>query len=429
MPSKMLQIVFPFIAQPHQTFHSLPIALEMAARTPDVQVHVACLTEKQLDFVQSLAVHYPDAHVTYDVLNMPAVLRRRIEKHGPGPLEKIAVLGLNRSYFSKFHAIVVPERTSLYLKRMGVKGPRFIWTRHGAGDRAIGFARDTRMFDFVILSGSKIEQRLLEQGAIRPGHYHLGTYAKFDLVQRMNRTPRRLFSNDRPTVLYNPHFSSNLSSWPAMGERIIAFFAQQDRYNLIFAPHVRLFDRDKAAGEALRQRFADCSHIIIDPGSQRSVDMTYTLAADLYLGDVSSQVAEFLIRPRPCIFLNAHDTTWQNDCNYSFWNLGEVVNDVDQLADALARADSQHTAFIARQKAYVADTFELTGQEPTAPAAADAIVAFLRSSLRPALSRHSLRNTGVSLPTFPRVPRPPVLSRQTALRQTDPAHAHAPSVP
>ena len=37
-----------------------------------------------------------------------------------------------------------------------------------------------------------------------------------------------------------------------------------------------------------------------DPGSPASTDMTYTRAADIYLGDVSSQVYEFIAEPRPC---------------------------------------------------------------------------------------------------------------------------------
>ncbi|WP_173570939.1 sensor domain-containing protein [Acetobacter conturbans] len=375
-----MKVTFPFIAQAHQTLHSLPIALEMATRNRDVDVHLACMTEKHLDYVRSLASFYPAASVTYELLQMPAFLRRRIETSGPGPLEKIAALFLNRSYFSNFQSIVVPERTSLYLKRMGVRTPRFIWTRHGAGDRAVGFAKDTRLFDFITLSGRKVEERLLRQGAITPGHYHLGTYAKFDIVRRMHRSARPLFADSRPVVLYNPHFSSRLSSWPAFGERILEYFARQDRYNLIFAPHLRLFDRHKGTGEALVRRFFGHPHIIIDPGSSRSVDMTYTMAADLYLGDVSSQVAEFLIRPRPCVFLNAHDAQWENDCNYGFWHLGDVIDDPARLADALEQAFERHESFVPRQKAYFTETFELSDDEPTAPAAADAMVNFLRRS-------------------------------------------------
>lgn len=374
----MLKVVLPFIAQPHQTLHSLPIGMEVAARNPDVEVQIACMTESHLDYARTLAGFYPESKVSYELLRMPHRLRRRIEEKGPGPLEKIAVLSMNRSYFSQFSGIVVPERTSLYLKRMGVRKPRLAWTRHGAGDRAVGFAKDTRLFDFIVLSGKKIEKRLLQQGAITPGRYHRGTYAKFDIVQRMNHAARPLFNNARPVVLYNPHFSSRLSSWERFGNRILAFFAQQDRYNLIFAPHIRLFDRNREAGEALRQRFSGCENLLIDPGSARSVDMTYTMAADLYLGDVSSQVAEFMIRPRPCVFLNAHNARWENDSNYSFWQLGEVLDNPDRLSDTLDNAFLIHPQFRNRQTAYFSETFELPDNQPTAPAAADAMVDYLR---------------------------------------------------
>ncbi|MFT8717842.1 sensor domain-containing protein [Acetobacter sp.] len=373
-----MRVVFPFIAQPHQTLHSLPIAFEMALRHPEIDVHVACLTPQHLSYIQSLAALYPPAFITYELLKMPDFLRRRIESRGPEPLTKLLVLLLNRSYFSHFQAIVVPERTSLYLKRMGLRNVRFIWTRHGAGDRAIGFAKDVKLFDFVLLAGKKVEERLLAQGAIKPGHYHRGVYAKLDIVRRMRQDDSHLFSNDRPTILYNPHFSSSLSSWPTFGERILQYFANQDKYNLIFAPHYRLFNHDEETGEALIRQFEDYPHMLIDPGSTRSIDMTYTMAADLYLGDVSSQVAEFLIRPRPCLFLNAHNANWQNNPNYAFWHLGEVINDPLLLPEALDRAFSLHPQFEAQQKAYVAETFEFPDDGPTAPGAADAIVDFLR---------------------------------------------------
>ena len=54
-------------------------------------------------------------------------------------------------------------------------------------------------------------------------------------------------------------------------------------------------------------------------GSVRSIDMTYTDQASVYIGDVSSQVYEFLRRPRPCIFLNFDRTAWQGDENFAHW--------------------------------------------------------------------------------------------------------------
>src|SRR3546814_11806747 len=70
------------------------------------------------------------------------------------------------------------------------------------------------------------------------GHAIVG-YPKFDLPPRTGGP--RLFPKERPTVLYNPHPSPALSSWYSMGPQILDWFAAQDRYNLIFAPHVMLF--------------------------------------------------------------------------------------------------------------------------------------------------------------------------------------------
>lgn len=374
----MMKVAFPYIAQPHQTLHSLPIAMEMASRHPEVDVHIACTTEAHLDYARTLGALYPQTRATYDLLKLPSFLRNRIERNGLDVIGKLSSLFLNRDYFSRFQAIVVPERTSLYLKRMGIRKPRLIWTRHGAGDRAIGFARDVKAFDFVLISGRKVEERLLSQGAIQPGRYYRGAYAKFDIVRRMGRKHTRLFDNERPTVLYNPHFSAKLSSWPALGEQILCYFANQDRYNLIFAPHYRLFDKHQVEGEALIERFAKHKNILIDPGSPRSIDMTYTMAADLYLGDVSSQVAEFLVKPRPCLFLNAHNVDWRTDRNYLSWHLGEVLTDLRDFRHALDRAFTKHIEFLEAQRQYVLETFEFPDDGPTAPGAADAIVDYLK---------------------------------------------------
>lgn len=375
-----IKVVFLLIAQPHQTLHSLPIAFEMATRHPDVEVHVTCLTKRHLDYVRSLGKLYPSARVVYELLPIPSWLTKLIERHGPGPFEKVASLFFSRHYFDQFQAIVVPERTSLYLKRMGVTKPRYIWTRHGAGDRAIGFAKDIKRFDFVLLSGKKVEERLLERRLITPGNYYMGSYAKFDIVERLQKKRSRLFDNDKPIVLYNPHFSRNLTSWYLFGEAILNYFANQDRYNLICAPHYRLFNSHQKQGKALTKRFAQYSNILIDTGSTSSIDMTYTMAADLYLGDVSSQVAEFLIRPRPCIFLNAHHAAWQNNKDYRFWTLGQVIDNPADLKKALPVAFARQNEFVAKQRAYVTETFEHCEQGPTSPGAADAIVRFLQKS-------------------------------------------------
>ena len=214
---------------------------------------------------------------------------------------------------------------------------------------------------------------------MREGRYHTGTYAKFDLVSRLDARREKLFANDRPTVLYNPHFESELSSWPRDGFAVLDHFAQQSDWNLIFAPHIRLFDRHQPEVLARLEKYRAIKHLLIDTGSDASIDMSYTQGADVYLGDVSSQVAEFMVRPRPCLFINSHGAAWQNNPDYLFWELGPVIDSVAEIGLALADAVASHPQWIERQRDYFRATFDA---EPdaigrSAAAGAAAIAAFL----------------------------------------------------
>lgn len=373
-----MRIVFPYIAQLHQVPHSLPIAIEIARRHPGAEVHIAYPGPSYLPFIRRLIGEYaPAAPLHYDCLSLDPVNRTKVS-FGGVPCKSLALLA-NRSYFDGFDAIVTPERTSLKLRKLGVRRPRLIWTRHGAGDREIGFACDVRQFNFVLMAGRRIEHRLLRQRLIRPGEYAVGVYAKFDWLQPSELPVPRLFENERPTVLYNPHFAGSLSSWPGFGMDVLEQFAASRRYNLIFAPHLRLFDPPRPHKYKPFQRFLGLSHLRIDLGSERSIDMSYTRAADLYLGDVSSQAAEFLFIPRPCVFLNAHRVRWQDDPNYGFWKLGTVTDTVDDLEAQIDRAFAEHEGYREAQQRYFEETFELPKDRRSAAAGADAIVEYLRA--------------------------------------------------
>lgn len=364
-----MKVVFPYFAQLHQVFHSLPIAAEMAIRHPEVEVHVAGATAEHLAFVHRiLEEHAPQAPLQIDALKRPWLM---------GLPHKKRTMFKNRHYFQSFDAIVTPERTSLFLRRLIGSSTRLIWTRHGAGDRAIGFSRDIRGFDYVLMAGKKIEQRLLAAGLVRPGAYTSGVYAKFDWLKVLP-IGRPLFTNGRPTVLYNPHFDPALSSWPHWGQQVLEYFAASERYNLIFAPHVRLFDPPEASKYEPFRRYLELSHVRVDLGSCSSVDMSYIKAADLYLGDVSSQVAEFLCRPRPCLFLNAQQVDWRGSADYRFWTLGPVLDRIEDLDTALHNATAAHPQYLPLQEAYVAETFGLSSMVSSAARGADAIIEFLR---------------------------------------------------
>ncbi len=374
-----MRVVFPYFAQWHQVLHSLPIAAEMALRHPDVDVHVAAAAPAHRDFIRALlAKHAPEASVHVDTLSRPWL------RANPG---KKTMMAKNLGYLRSFDAIVVPERTSLFMRQLGLGSTRLIWTRHGAGDRAVGFADDVHQFDFVLVAGRKIERRLLAAGLIRAGDYVSGVYAKFDWMEPAH-TRNSLFENARPTVLYNPHFQDFLSSWNRHGLDVLNFFASTDQYNLIFAPHVRLFDPPGDAKYKTFETYRRLPHIHIDLGSECSTDMTYINAADMYLGDVSSQVAEFVTRPRPCLFLDAHCTNWRGNPDYEFWRLGPVIDGLDRFNEEIQAAFSTHADYLPVQRQYAEETFGIMPGEASAARGADAIVDFLsgRASPCPAAS-------------------------------------------
>jgi hypothetical protein len=76
-----------------------------------------------------------------------------------------------------------------------------------------------------------------------------------------------------------------------------------------------VFERQQRNYLPAKYRGADNIHI--DTGSLASTDMTYTLAADIYLDAVSSPVYAFLCRSRPCVFLNENDVARQDDPDYN----------------------------------------------------------------------------------------------------------------
>ncbi len=170
-----------------------------------------------------------------------------------------------------------------------------------------------------------------------------------------------------PRCLYNPHCSTELSSWYRFGQQVLDYFYHSDKYNLIFSPHIMLFEkklqvtlqswRFRRPG-TVDQKYRECEHMRIDTGSRMSTDMSYTLAADLYLGDVSSQVYEFLMEPRPCVFANPGIKAWENDPNYLHWQFGPVFDHIDQLETALESGFDTHADYLQVQQRNFAYSFD-----------------------------------------------------------------------
>lgn len=369
-----MKIGFIFIAQSHQIFHSLPAACALSQEYPEIEVTLLARSPAQEDYLRQLAGYYSADRLKYQIIAPPFRSSRSAVNDS---VPKLLLLLWNLWGLSRFDALVMPERTSLVLRNMGLRNTKFIHTTHGAGDDERDWDTRIRKFDLVLLPGRKRRDRLLDKALLRPGHYSVCGYSKFDLVTRMGKMRQPLFSNGRKTVLYNPHHNSQHSSWHAIGHQVLDYFAKSGQFNLIFAPHIRMHADGVITREELRP-YQKLEHMLIDTGSARSVDMSYSLAADIYLGDWSSQVYEFLLHPRPVIFLNPHQFEWQDKEEYLWWTLGKVAENISEMNSALTGVEQWRAQFEPLQK----DAFDYTFANfpQSAPKrAAGAIVSYLKN--------------------------------------------------
>lgn len=372
--------------QIHQVAHSLPIAIAMAEGGFRGELIVATTNAALANEVRRLG----GAHIGVTIQHVelvPSALSRGMDAvlGKVVPAAKLLIYRDNLDFFRSLDVLVVAEKTSLILrKRYGLSGLSIVHTRHGAGDRAIGFDKASAGFDHVLCSGTKIRDRLITEAGLDPSRVSVVGYPKFDVVRDL--VPKRFLPAAEKVVLYNPHCSPHLSSWFRHGHEVFEQFLGDRQVGLLFAPHVMLFQRELVVTiDRLRvdkpgtipPRFLRGENIKIDLGSRASTDMTYTLAADIYLGDASSQIYEFLLRPRPCIFLNSHAHNWRNDPNFLHWNAGEVISTPAEIPAAIERADTLHAEYYRQvQEDLFAQSFDLT-TTPSSVRAAEAIVAFV----------------------------------------------------
>jgi hypothetical protein len=368
---------------PHQVAHSAPIAAELANTAPDFDVQVIASSEALLDRARNVLASTGTPDIGYHLLEASIVqnsLSPVLDQLGP--FSRLMNLYRNKEFLAGFDALVVPERTTLFLKKLlGSRTPKLICTRHGSGDRSVGFQESVSGFDLVMFSGPKTRDRYVDLGYLRPEQTAIVGYPKFDAIPI--EVGSALFDNGRPTVVYSPNPDPLLSSFYDMGLDVLEYFYNSRDYNLVFAPHMMLFKRKLHTSlEKLKvrlrpnipEKYFHCPHIKIDMGSPALMDMTYMRAADIYLGDVSSQVYEFIRRPRPCVFLNASGADWQGNPNFLFWTMGPVADRVADLGQALEEASQSH--YLERQKELFDWTFQMT-EERSSLRAAHAIGDFL----------------------------------------------------
>jgi hypothetical protein len=366
--------------QIHQVAHGLPIALALAKQRTGAEIIICSANERITREIRILAGKSLGRDLKLVELGLASKSSLIFEALAGRliPASKLLMYRDNLEFFSSLDALVVPEKTSLLLKdRFGLRDLKMIHVRHGAGDRAIGFNKASARFDHVLAAGPKIRDRLVAEAGVSPDKISVIGYPKFDLFPLPTRAP--LETGRRPVVLYNPHVAPHLSSWYKSGRDVLSWFADHREYELIFAPHIMLFERKIAVTiqpprlgrpGSIPKGALDAENILVDVGSRALTTMDYLNRADIYLGDASSQVYEYLIEPRPCIFLNAHGFDWERDKNFAHWQLGPVLDSVDRLGETLLTVSADHRSkYRSAQEAMLHYTFDLNGTPSSVRAA------------------------------------------------------------
>ena len=382
----------------HQVAHNIGIAAALAEHHPDIRTVIAYGSRairseivKHLSPTQIAALEWLD-------LGLPA---RGDALLGPlnrlFPVRRLARLWAGARTLRAFDLIVSTERTCLSLKRRWrSRGPAFAYVPHGSGDRNVAYHPALRDFDLMLVSGQKLVDQMVANNIAPASHCRIIGYAKFDSLK--GRTPERFFDNDNPVFLYNPHFDPVLSSWYDHGPRILDWFAAHPEYNLIFAPHVMLFYKAlHISPEYKRGRrrsdidpaWRTCPNIRIDVDSERLFDMSYTLSADAYIGDMSSQVYEFLYRPRAVFFLDVHSQdAGESSPAYEMWQNGPVLTSAQSLFGQIPLWQDIAAQHRAEQQRLLAYTADVGNPRPAGQRGADAIAEYLGAQgQRPAGSR------------------------------------------
>lgn len=355
---------------PHQVAHTAPVLDKVVSQNTDAEIIVAYSNESIRKNIETHLSEEAKGRIQFLKLGYNKFLHSLDFLNKVIPYTRIMNLVGSRKLISRCTHIVTPETTSLFLKRiLGLYSQKFIFIPHGAGDRSVGFRKDAREFDLILVSGQKTRKRFIEDAGVPADRIKIIGYPKFDAFFKRDCEAKLLFPEKRPIVLYNPHFDPNLSSWYYRGLEVLEYFANSKDYNLIFAPHIMLFKKrvhasvehgKKAIRKDIPAKYYKCSNIHIDVDSDNLVDMTYTKMADIYMGDVSSQIYEFIYLPRPAVFLcNDHLTNWEGDPNFRHWNFGPVLMNGHSLTEILsfARNNLEKMYKPCQEKAFL-DTFD-----------------------------------------------------------------------
>ena len=348
------KVAFILFGSPAHIYHAAPIAFELS-KMKDISVTIYTSSLNNLHIIHDLSSQLKNnckCELSYPSLFYK--LKNKLQKTRFPSASSIIQNNVNS--LLKNDVIISPDCNIRRLKEASTADTIFINCMHGAGDGAYGFTKALKDFNLILASGPEIKNRLIQETELKHEQVSIGGYCKFDLIDIFKKNKPTIFNNQSPIFLYNPHFKPELSSWFDWGIEVLKFFKNTPSANLIFAPHIML---NNSGTINIPDEFLSLDNIHIDLGSHSLIDMSYTIMADIYIGDVSSQVYEFLHKSKPCLFLNNKNINWENNSNYKMWYLGDVAKKIEEIPQLILDCQMNHIHYKEKQKEIFKQKFHL----------------------------------------------------------------------
>ncbi|PIF00246.1 MAG: hypothetical protein CR994_07230 [Maribacter sp.] len=387
MVDKKIRIGFLYFEEIHHIPHFIGIASELS-KNGKYEVDVLTYNSDHI-YLYRLIKLLNAKNIHVKTLEQP-LYRKAIDRiTGRKKPSSVYLYRKHKNLFLTYDALVFTEKNHAFIhkKRGRKKKPFLIIANHGAPGRGYSFQPAVKLFDLALLCGNFYVDRLKKENLLIENHAVIG-YSKFDVISK-DKQDTRLFPDNKPIVLYNPHFNKINSSWYTHGLKVLEYFHNSKDYNLVFAPHIYLFNRKGFLKPSIiDKKYFNVQNIHIDLGSIKSSNMSYTLNSDIYLGDVSSQIFEFGIKPRPSVFINAlriPKDKWKNDLNHRFWKTGEVIEDINEFETALHKFEEKKDQYLSTQKQIFTDNFYIDEHNSASKKGALAIDDFMtkKNALKP----------------------------------------------
>jgi len=373
MGNKKKKIAFLYLDKTYSVYHTVGIAIELSL-LPNTEV-VALCNQRSLPLLKSKLSESKN-NVTIKLLRpywyfqVPVYVEIKIQ------LRNI-LFKKYKSYLKSFDTIFSNIYSDLAFKKIVSDKSKMIFYDHGPANRAYSFDDAIKKYDYVLLHSWWEYEKRKELNQITKDSFAVIGYPKLDVIS--NNQLSTFFQNKNKTILYNPHWDKNFSSFYKYGIEILRFFKNNTNLNLIFAPHSLIIERYPKILWEIKE-FKNCSNILIDLSSEKANDMSYTRYSDIYMGEFSSQVLEFsLLKRRPCIFINATNIK-QKDFPIS-WSMGKVydnfsANQLDSIVEESETLFNNEYSNI--QLSIMEQTFSIPKNETSSFVAAKSIYEFLK---------------------------------------------------